>query len=648
MKKLFFVAILMLVYSSLAIAQASFSPTIMEIVCPDSLEYSFGEGETLNIPYTVNGLAGAFWFCINTHGKADQVDHVRNGYLGWHFVNNIDTTIYVSGRFAGETGANQFVWDGTSNDSDPAVMMPEDTYSYHIWGYDDRNTPQRASSFVYNNSGWCVQINFPVCYDEEGMVRDKPFFMGTYPWHFWGQGDIASRQDRMDRWTRDYFEVRPWQMYGTAYKWELGQNPDDENGLQYTHMPFYDVLFEELSMFHTGQPVIDFTDNDYYYMVCRNNVAHVCTGQRWLFNPAGDAELDPDFMGFDVVDWDVYATLMSEICTLTTVADGTSPYFYTSCLRWHIPNDQWTPLTCFNIEDGGSLVFDIQLDEYYQPEIDNGKGEFNGTPSAISSRDEHQLLASSWAFCLQEMIDCTGIIDDPYYDDYILWQNQNGDYFMDKKYLPTDEPQWNCNAIDSRPAIQGSHLDAERFGNFWRSNGSADNLVICVATQDGTKLVEAGFFGMDSGMANSMGNWIDVGGPFDGMYTPRTPSTDESPTHKWMTYYVAYDSNGGLIVPEGTGTAVEEEAAEAYALKQNAPNPFNPTTTITYTLANAGDVTIDVFNVAGQKVDTLVNNHVEAGTHSVVWDANGFSAGVYFYSIKSGDFTKTMKMTLLK
>ena len=77
-------------------------------------------------------------------------------------------------------------------------------------------------------------------------------------------------------------------------------------------------------------------------------------------------------------------------------------------------------------------------------------------------------------------------------------------------------------------------------------------------------------------------------------------------------------------------------------------NPFNPTTTIGFTLADAGDVAIDVYNVAGQKVDTLVSGFMEAGSHSAVWDASGFSAGVYFYTVKSGDFTRTLKMTLLK
>jgi len=75
-------------------------------------------------------------------------------------------------------------------------------------------------------------------------------------------------------------------------------------------------------------------------------------------------------------------------------------------------------------------------------------------------------------------------------------------------------------------------------------------------------------------------------------------------------------------------------------VEQNFPNPFNPTTTINFSIAEASNVSIEIFNSAGQKVGTLVDKFINAGTHSVVWDASNYSAGVYFYTIKSGDFAK--------
>ena len=93
---------------------------------------------------------------------------------------------------------------------------------------------------------------------------------------------------------------------------------------------------------------------------------------------------------------------------------------------------------------------------------------------------------------------------------------------------------------------------------------------------------------------------------------------------------------------------VTEETPAVFSVTQNSPNPFNTTTTIALSLAKAGTVTIEIFNVAGQKVDTIMNEFMDAGSFSVMWDATDFSAGVYFYTVKSTDFSQTMKMTLLK
>jgi len=86
---------------------------------------------------------------------------------------------------------------------------------------------------------------------------------------------------------------------------------------------------------------------------------------------------------------------------------------------------------------------------------------------------------------------------------------------------------------------------------------------------------------------------------------------------------------------------------------KNYPNPFNPTTTISFNLPTAGDVTLEVYNTKGQIIDTLVNEHKTAGEHNVVWNGtdsrgSGLTSGVYFYKIKSGKFTSTKKMILLK
>jgi hypothetical protein len=90
-----------------------------------------------------------------------------------------------------------------------------------------------------------------------------------------------------------------------------------------------------------------------------------------------------------------------------------------------------------------------------------------------------------------------------------------------------------------------------------------------------------------------------------------------------------------------------------YALSQNFPNPFNPTTTIEYSIPQSGNVNLVIYNMAGQKVRTLVNENQPASYKKVVWDGKNdmgetVGAGMYFYKLVSGNFSKIQKMTLIK
>ena len=85
-----------------------------------------------------------------------------------------------------------------------------------------------------------------------------------------------------------------------------------------------------------------------------------------------------------------------------------------------------------------------------------------------------------------------------------------------------------------------------------------------------------------------------------------------------------------------------------YALAQNYPNPFNPNTVISYSVAAEGNVTLQVFNAAGQLVNELVNAEHQAGIYNVEFNAALLSSGVYFYRLESNGFTATNKMILVK
>ena len=85
-----------------------------------------------------------------------------------------------------------------------------------------------------------------------------------------------------------------------------------------------------------------------------------------------------------------------------------------------------------------------------------------------------------------------------------------------------------------------------------------------------------------------------------------------------------------------------------YVLEQNYPNPFNPLTIITFALPIAESVKIEVYNVIGQKIETLLNKTMKAGIHEFEFNAQHLSSGIYFYRIEAGEFQDVKKMVLLR
>ncbi len=88
-------------------------------------------------------------------------------------------------------------------------------------------------------------------------------------------------------------------------------------------------------------------------------------------------------------------------------------------------------------------------------------------------------------------------------------------------------------------------------------------------------------------------------------------------------------------------------------LYQNYPNPFNPTTTISFNISKESNVELAIYNIKGQKVKMLINNKLAKGTHQIIWNGKDkknkhVSSGIYFYRLKTGNFTSTKKMILLK
>ena len=140
-----------------------------------------------------------------------------------------------------------------------------------------------------------------------------------------------------------------------------------------------------------------------------------------------------------------------------------------------------------------------------------------------------------------------------------------------------------------------------------------------------------------------------------GTTMPNSPITDLV-LHNPTRTLIAATYGRSMYSIDLTGVTENENvkfALENFVLYQNYPNPFNPTTTFAFELPVETHVRLAVYNQTGQLVRTLVESTVQAGHHTIVWDAKDefghkVPTGIYIYRMTAGDFSETKKLTLLK
>lgn len=149
---------------------------------------------------------------------------------------------------------------------------------------------------------------------------------------------------------------------------------------------------------------------------------------------------------------------------------------------------------------------------------------------------------------------------------------------------------------------------------------------------------------------------IGVGAPVYAL-TRNTVFVDAEAAGSTAKYYAVraadihgnFSGNSNVIKVTTTGINVMDgERPLDYSLSQNFPNPFNPMTTIQYSIRNAGLVTLRVTNIIGEVVVELENSYKPAGRYTLTFDASRLASGVYYYQIRSGSFTQINKMVVLK
>jgi photosystem II stability/assembly factor-like uncharacterized protein len=221
---------------------------------------------------------------------------------------------------------------------------------------------------------------------------------------------------------------------------------------------------------------------------------------------------------------------------------------------------------------------------------------------------------------------------------------------------------WSIHATDDLHAWA-----AEVTGNVYKTTDGGSNWL--QRSTGTTTSINSVFFVNDQiGWAGG-GNYIYESGMYKTTDAGETWNSQSVPTNNQIASVYFIDSqNGWAVGIEGTilhtsngGVSfVEEEVLNEmpteFLLSQNYPNPFNPSTKIKYSVPHSSNVTIKVFDILGNEIETLVNEEKAVGTYEITWYAANLPSGIYFYQLKAGDpssgsgqgFIETKKMILLK
>ncbi|MCD6308152.1 MAG: T9SS type A sorting domain-containing protein [Candidatus Latescibacteria bacterium] len=556
------------------------------------IQYDF-DGSQLDIPVDVSGTSAGIVFLVYTRGQAANIPATTNGFLGWHYVSKIDTCVYYSGLKSVNSGATTISWDGKDQDGG---KVPAGEYTYYLWAYDNAGNKVQMSEFL--PSGWGFDYYSEIMeVDEQGLPLDNPFWF-----------------------TRNL-------------RWKFGGDPQDSTLVETTTI----TLAEGWGL--RGDPVIQPDDFNYFYVSVGNSESTTGSIQKFKWVPDGDAEVQSDWGDGGYAETFGTAGGGSPGCA----SDNT--YLFTGDEN-HVASTD--PDSQFYIYDfDGSMLAEVDLTPWWSsPEALEVGAQMNGGPNNFAERGGYVFL-NCHCNCLNQMVDPATYLETEDSDDFFKWSNGNGDYTLDHNFEETAALPWVCNDYNVGPYKYCISPDA----NFFTAVNAYDVGAVSfgLLAPDGTGLGYYAFAGETAGWKKGE-LFCDGDTPFDGCYCD---NEHLGGTHyEWDKtkkgngiYFLGHDSISGVIT---NAVAVADEAPAAFSVAQNSPNPFNPTTTINFSLAQSGDVAVDVFNVAGQKIDTLVDGFMDAGQHSVVWNASGFSAGVYFYTVKSAGFSKTMKMTLVK
>jgi hypothetical protein len=662
----------------------NFAPEVLHVSAPKVVTYYF-DGTDLIIPVQVSGTPATAILSIYTRDRARVIKNVRNGYLGWHYVNNIDTCIYISAPYHLKTGENTIIWKG--RDQEGRRLYPKDGYcSYYVWAVSSSPDMKKVTDSINFHH---FDRSFVQTIDEQGHPLAQPVIYDA-PQSF------TSTADR----TR---KVRG--------RWTIGSDPGNPSLLETTsYMSFAENSLLALDPQHT---------NMFFVQSLRNDGTLITDKWKWV--PGGESIMQ--------MDWGVDGSCSTSTSLTPETAQYNGPVSNgEDCLLLTEPQPG-AGIIYLSVSDGCEIKrLDVRS---WWPDED---GLPNGPVNMSYSMGK--LFLSSPYSCIMQMLDF-------YYEyasDSVIWVNGNGDGIGDKNFEPDSPNQWACSDSD-RPTFNGTLSADSNLFTVFPADGK-DVVSLALLGPDGTGL---GYFtlpGMEGGRVYGL-HVIDYGSAYDGIYYGGVSADGDSggvwysglASFKGMIWFNGGDSAGPFIwildpgvgdrltpgalqpitwwseevervriqfsadggstwvtvadsVNAGAGYAwtvpnisstncrirvtdinnsvtsgiiqgvftisgsssVSDQSStpRPFVAVSNHPNPFNPATTIRYELGMPGRVTLSVYNALGQRVSRHDLGQKERGAHEFVFDGSRLTSGVYFYRVEAGGASATGKMMMVR
>ncbi|MEE2659164.1 MAG: FlgD immunoglobulin-like domain containing protein [Candidatus Latescibacterota bacterium] len=587
-------------------------PSVMTIEgLSDISDYAF-DGSDLTVNFSLNGSGATVWLQVYTSGQNPPLTIEGEGMApykdpehdtpGWHVYDGVDYLVYKSAGERMDEGDNSIVWNGRDMNGD---VVSAGSYTLHLAAFDDEAVPHLVAGSVFRKLGTPGRPYWD-------LAREQIF-------------DFRSVNDMNNDWVENFegFDVM-----------DLAPVADAGGGTPNSAVWLNDDFTEAVAI---GQ------NNFLERLQIDWDANRVSTVEDWGEDFGGaNGVINVEDLGASAGQRTITSNPAKTIAYVTAGVSGTEAQLagYSIATGEKVSSWDMTDLFMYDNKGADRVSGPMETAAHYDGAPD---------PSGITTTSHHASVIARHS-----------------YEGKLLWANRNGDGF--------GETQAYNSADGTFGDLVYGHTEAP---NFKYSLFSAPDgwVSVCENGRDNTSF--GAMLGADgSGLfkfepKNAPLTWsqyvcvVDAGTAWDGLHMQiggfgdAVPSNDwvsndvnVPPTHPlvWMPYDQQKVSLGSPVtaVAEAGGLLPKDyEVSDAY------PNPFNPETTVRFSLPWEADVRVTVYNDQGQKIATLADERLSPGNFNITWDGrddNGaqVATGVYLYLIEAPGLRLNKKVTLLK